>query len=57
MRMRLCLCVCMLCVCLAQGHALSVLGFHLLHREGLMAKFKIKPVVMARWVQALCNSF
>lgn len=31
-----------------QGHALSVLGFYLIQRAGLMDRFKIKPVKVAR---------
>ncbi|KAG2443897.1 hypothetical protein HXX76_002237 [Chlamydomonas incerta] len=36
-----------------QGHALSALAFYLMHREGLIAKFRIKPAVLARLLRAL----
>ncbi|PNW86010.1 hypothetical protein CHLRE_03g204689v5 [Chlamydomonas reinhardtii] len=36
-----------------QGHALSALAFYLMYREGLIAKFKIKPAVLARLLRAL----
>jgi hypothetical protein len=31
-----------------QGHALSALGFFLIQRQGLMERFRIKPMVLAR---------
>ncbi|KAG2436172.1 hypothetical protein HYH02_011675 [Chlamydomonas schloesseri] len=36
-----------------QGHALSALAFYLMHREGLISKFNIKPAVLARLLRAL----
>ncbi|GLC67880.1 hypothetical protein PLESTF_000618600 [Pleodorina starrii] len=35
------------------GHALSALGFYLIQREGLMTRFHIKPVVLARLLRRL----
>ena len=34
------------------GHALSVMGFYLMQREGLVAAFRIQPVKLARCVHA-----
>ena len=31
-----------------QGHALSVLGFYLMQRAGLVSRFRLKPIVLAR---------
>ncbi|KAG2436688.1 hypothetical protein HXX76_006216 [Chlamydomonas incerta] len=36
-----------------QGHALSAMAFYLMHREGLITKFKIKPAILARLLRAL----
>eukprot|EP00198_Chlamydomonas_reinhardtii_P013002 XP_001702339.1 3',5'-cyclic-nucleotide phosphodiesterase [Chlamydomonas reinhardtii] len=35
-----------------KGHALSCLGFYLLHREGLISQFRIKPTKLLRSIEA-----
>ncbi|KAG2425826.1 hypothetical protein HXX76_013451 [Chlamydomonas incerta] len=40
-----------------QGHALSVLGFYLMRRTGLMDRFKLKPVKIARLLRAIENGY
>ncbi|PNW75037.1 hypothetical protein CHLRE_12g499250v5 [Chlamydomonas reinhardtii] len=36
-----------------KGHALSCLGFYLLHREGLISQFRIKPTKLARLLRSI----
>ncbi|KAG2447556.1 hypothetical protein HYH02_007480 [Chlamydomonas schloesseri] len=40
-----------------QGHALSVLGFYLLRQAGLLDRFKLKPVKVARLLRAIENGY
>ena len=38
------------------GHALSVMGFYLMQREGLVTTFKLQPIRLARCVYGACPS-
>ncbi|KXZ55656.1 hypothetical protein GPECTOR_2g1206 [Gonium pectorale] len=38
---------------LTQGHALSILSFYLLHREGLISHFRLNPVALARFLRTV----
>ncbi|GLC55070.1 hypothetical protein PLESTB_000940400 [Pleodorina starrii] len=40
-----------------QGHALSCLGFYLLHREGLISQFRIRPTKLARLLRTLESGY
>ncbi|KAG2425825.1 hypothetical protein HXX76_013450 [Chlamydomonas incerta] len=40
-----------------QGHALSVLGFYLIQRAGLVSRFRLKPVILARLLRAIENGY
>ncbi|KAG2447555.1 hypothetical protein HYH02_007479 [Chlamydomonas schloesseri] len=40
-----------------QGHALSVLGFYLMQRAGLVSRFRLKPVVLARLLRAIESGY
>ncbi|KAG2433960.1 hypothetical protein HYH02_012504 [Chlamydomonas schloesseri] len=39
------------------GHALSVMGFYLMQREGLVAAFRVHPVRLARLLRALEDGY
>ncbi|GLC38258.1 hypothetical protein PLESTB_000940300 [Pleodorina starrii] len=41
----------------SQGHALSCLGFYLLHREGLISQFRIRPTKLARLLRTLESGY
>ncbi|GLI63025.1 hypothetical protein VaNZ11_005885, partial [Volvox africanus] len=40
-----------------QGHALSCLGFYLLHREGLISQFRIQPTKLAKLLRTLESGY
>ncbi|KAG2425824.1 hypothetical protein HXX76_013449 [Chlamydomonas incerta] len=40
-----------------QGHALSVLGFYLMQRAGLVTRFKLNPTQLARLLRAIENGY
>ncbi|GIL49917.1 hypothetical protein Vafri_6220 [Volvox africanus] len=42
---------------MTQGHALSCLGFYLLHREGLISQFRIQPTKLARLLRTLESGY
>ncbi|KXZ51294.1 hypothetical protein GPECTOR_13g781 [Gonium pectorale] len=42
---------------LDEGHALSVLGFHLLQREGLISQFRMHPTKLARLLRTLESGY